>query len=159
MTEKAVLTEEAILQHFKTWRSWVVGLVEKIPEERFDEIPEPFRNNIRWNAGHLVANLDSKLAWVLNEETTLPQVYLDYFDRGTSPEDWTDTPPNKEDILKQLQKQSEELEARVLGKLDQPLPEDFIGMKTVAEALEFFTAHEAMHLTNINTMRKMLKGS
>ncbi|MFD2637948.1 DinB family protein [Piscibacillus salipiscarius] len=157
MNVKVALTEESVIKHFKLWRSWVIGLVERIPEERFDEVPKPFRNNIRWNAGHLAANLDSKLCWVLNDEPRVPKIYQDMFDRGTSPSEWTTSPPSKEEILKVLEQQLDEVEERVNGKLDMELPEEFIGMQTLGEALEFFAAHEALHLNTMNTMRRMLK--
>ncbi|MGP4071578.1 DinB family protein [Piscibacillus sp. B03] len=159
MSVKVALTEEAVIQHFKLWRSWVVSLVEKIPEEHFDEVRSPFHNNIRWNAGHLVANLDSKLVWILGDEPRVSEVYQEFYARGTSPSDWAEEPPSKEEILELLKKQSDELEERVSGKLDLELPHEFMGMNTLGEALEFFAAHEALHLNTINTMRRMMKSS
>lgn len=152
-----MMNEEAILNQWKLWRSWVVGLIDMVPEEHYDVIPEPFKNNIRWNAGHLLVGFDDAVSSALGTERKLSVKYHTMFPRDSSPADWTEEPPTMAEIKDKLDQQPEELEAIVKGKLDTPLKHEFMGMKTLGEMIQFLTAHDALHLSTMNTMRRILK--
>ncbi|MEH7266144.1 DinB family protein, partial [Priestia megaterium] len=103
--ERFFMKEEIIFNQSETVRSITVELLESIPESDWDVIPKGFRNNIRWNAGHILTIQD----WFANSfrslSENLPNKYWDYFAKDTSPADWTDDPPSKEVLLKLLKEQ------------------------------------------------------
>ncbi|SEQ51463.1 DinB family protein [Piscibacillus halophilus] len=159
MSEKTMMHEETVLNQWKLWRSWVVGFIDIVPEEHYDEIPEPFKNNIRWNAGHLLVGFDDVVASALGTERQLSEKYHMMFPRGSSPADWKEEPPAMEEIKEKLRRQPEELEELIKGKLDTPLKKEFMGMNTLGEAIQFLSAHDALHLSTMNAMRRILKNN
>ncbi|TFB21782.1 DinB family protein [Filobacillus milosensis] len=157
MNKNVVLNEEAVLNQWNLWRSWVVAIIDMVPEEHYDVIPEPYRNNIRWNAGHLLVGFDDVVASTLGTERQLSDKYHIMFPRESSPTDWTEEPPSMIEIKEKLKQQPEELGEAVKGKLDTPLKQEFMGMKTLGEMLQFLTAHDALHLSTMNSIRRLLE--
>lgn len=153
------MKEEIIFKQSETVRSITVELLESIPESDWDIITKGFRNNIRWNAGHILTIQD----WFANSfrslSENLPNKYWGYFAKDTSPADWTDDPPSKEVLLKLLKEQHAWIHTTCKGKLDQKLDEPFKGMETLGELLLLGNFHDGMHNGVINAQKKIISAN
>jgi DinB superfamily len=150
------MKEENIFKQLETVRSVTVELLESIPESNWDVIPEGFRNNIRWNAGHILTIQDLLANDFRSISENLPDKYLAYFSKDTSPSNWTEQPPSKEELLKLLKEQSAWIRTACEGKLEQKLDKPFRGFETLGELLLFGSFHDGMHTGIINAQNKIV---
>ncbi|WP_053367910.1 DinB family protein [Bacillus sp. FJAT-27245] len=150
------MKEEQLFEQMKTWRNWTVELLRTIPEEVVDEIPHGHNNNIRWNAGHILVGWDHTMFPSVNEERRLPLSYHGMFPRGSKPGNWEEQPPSMDELIELLEEQPHLIEKACKGRLDQPLKEPFLGMKTVGDMLVFHMNHENLHMGIIRSMKQIL---
>ncbi|MBT2582941.1 DinB family protein [Planococcus sp. ISL-109] len=153
------MNEEMIFRQWKTWRGMIIKLLDKVTEEEADQMPAPFRNSIRWNAGHLVAGIDGFVANSLDTKPFLPERYAELFASGTSPENWQGDVPSLDELKQVLADQPDQIEHVTAGKLDSKLLQPFLGMETLGEVLAFMISHDALHLGTMNAIRKTIKKS
>ena len=153
------MNEEMMFRQWKTWRAMIIRLLDKVSEEEADQMPAPFRNSIRWNAGHLVTGIDGFVARSLDSEPLLPARYAELFASGTSPANWQGDVPSLEELKQALAEQPNQIENTTAGKLDSKLLEPFLGMETLGEVLAFMIAHDALHLGTMSAIRKTTRAS
>src|SRR5690606_21910483 len=80
------MNEEIVFRQWKTWRGMIIKLRDHVSEEEADQMPPPFRNSIRWNAGHLAAVIDIFVSKSLDTKPFLPERYQTLFASCTSPQ-------------------------------------------------------------------------
>jgi|SRR5579875_1582592 len=148
------MKEEAIFRPLSSARERTLQLIESISEEYWDEIPSGFRNNIRWNVGHILT-VHEFFAFGPGSKH-LPESYPTFFNKDTKPADWVSTPPSKAELLGYLKEQPSRVENALQGKLANPLRNSFLGMETVGELLVFSSFHEGMHVGVINALAKVV---
>lgn len=153
------MNEEIMFRQWNTWRGMIIKLLDRISEEEADQMPEPFRNSIRWNAGHLATGIDSFVAKSLDTPPFLPEHYGELFASGTSPQNWDGDVPSLEELKQVLRDQPDQIEHATAGKLDNKLLQPFLGMETLGEVLAFMIAHDALHLGTMSAIRKTIKAS
>lgn len=151
------MNEEIMFRQWKTWRGMIIKLLDKMSEEEADQMPTPFRNSIRWNAGHLATGIDSFVSKSLDTEPFLPERYKELFASGTSPQNWEGDVPTLEELKQVLLDQPDQIERVTAGKLDSKLLEPFLGMETLGEVLAFMISHDALHLGTMSAIRKTIK--
>ncbi|MFC3041132.1 DinB family protein [Virgibacillus xinjiangensis] len=156
------MMEQLLFDHMEKVRKITLQSISRIPEEAADHIPEGFRNNIRWNFGH-IAFIQEKLAYgVLGEETKIPDRFAGFFAPGTSPSDWEGKPPSLEEIEQVLTEQLERIKGTHHGRVEDELPEPFtnsagITFSTAGETLMFNSFHEGMHLEAVKQIYRQWK--
>ncbi|MFP7159443.1 DinB family protein [Priestia aryabhattai] len=150
------MNEEIIFKQLKTVREVTVKLLESIPESDWDVIPEGFKNNIRWNAGHILTIQDLLANSFHSVSKNLLNKYLAYFAKDTSPADWIEQPPTKEELLKLLKEQPAWIRTECEGKLDQKLDKPFRGIETLGELLLFSSFHDGLHTGVIHAQSKVV---
>ncbi|MGM0898352.1 MAG: DinB family protein [Bacillota bacterium] len=151
------MNEETMFRQWKTWRGMIIKLLDHVSEEEADQMPAPFRNSIRWNAGHLAAGIDGFVSKSLGTEPFLSERYNELFASGTSPENWEGEVPSIEELKQVLRAQPEQIEHVTAGKLDSKLLQPFLGMETLGEVLAFMISHDALHLGTMSAIRKTIK--
>ncbi|HEU5138699.1 MAG TPA: DinB family protein [Bacillales bacterium] len=151
------MKEEQLFEQMKMWRGWTVELLKTVPHGIVDEIPNGFRNNIRWNAGHILAGWDHTMFPAVGMERQLPLSYHLMFPRGSKPADWTEEPPSMDELIQRLEEQPQQIEEACKGHLEDPLEEPFLHMTTLGEMFVFHMAHENLHVGTINSMKKTLE--
>ncbi|WP_341963129.1 DinB family protein [Planococcus maritimus] len=151
------MNEELMFRQWKTWRSMIIKLLDRVSEEEADQMPAPFRNSIRWNAGHLATGIDSFVSKTLDTKPCLPQQYKALFASGTSPQNWEGEIPSLEELKKVLRDQPDQIEHITAGKLGNKLLEPFLGMETLGEVLAFMISHDALHLGTMSAIRRTIK--
>ncbi|WEA37537.1 DinB family protein [Lysinibacillus fusiformis] len=148
--------EEQLFEQMKMWRQWSVEFLRTIPEEIASQIPVGHNNNIHWNAGHILVGWDHTIFPTVNVERQLPLSYHLMFPSGSKPENWDIQPPSMAQIIRQLEEQPIHIERTCRGKLNEPLLETFLGMKTLGDMVVFHMNHENLHMGIIKSMKQML---
>lgn len=151
-----------LLETVKFARGATLSVVGDVSETEADAIPNGFRNNIRWHLGHIYVVQENMMFGLSKLHRTLPEGYLDWFNRGTSPADWK-TPPVSLDVLKEaLRTQTDRIVETFHDKLDQPLVQPFelpgLVVTKVGELLNFSVFHEGQHMGIIKGLKYALKG-
>ncbi|WP_275576535.1 DinB family protein [Mangrovibacillus cuniculi] len=127
-----------------------------MPNEITNKIPPGHKNNILWNAGHILVGWDNTIYTIIGEARKLDPSYHLMFPRGTSPKEWTGNPPSLNEIIELLESQISNMEVACKGKLKTPLKQSFLGMETVEEMILFHMNHENFHMGIVKGMRQAL---
>ncbi|WNF39102.1 DinB family protein [Bacillaceae bacterium IKA-2] len=142
-------------------RNNTLSAVENSTDEMANNIPEGFRNNIRWHLGHIYYTLECFAFDPINLPMILPNDFKIFFANGTSPLNWNSTTPSLEEIISLLREQPvrirSELNYRLLDKVDKPFihPTGRITLETVGGFLSFNLYHEGMHLNSIKNYKSL----
>jgi len=148
---------ESICGQLAFARSQTLKVIEKLSDAELEINPEGLNNDVKWNLGHIYV-ITEKFAFTLTGEAAMiPEHFQGWFASGTSPNEWTVTPPTKEELITLLQQQLERIQARNVNSFNDPLPESYstttgLHLATVAESLSFCLYHEAMHFAAIKSI-------
>lgn len=151
-----------LFKQMKFVRYRTLAMLDATTEEIADKIPNGFRNNIRWNFGHIIVIQENIIGGYLGNESTLPVSYHELFNRGTSPEDWKDKRlPTLSELRNELEQQYERMVEICTGKTklegENPIifgPE--YQFTTLGEGISFANFHEAVHQGSINSLKRSL---
>ncbi|SOC05783.1 DinB family protein [Ureibacillus xyleni] len=143
-----------IKRQFAVTRKSIVSILEGVTPEVFESIPEGFNNNIHWQLGHI---LSAGELFLFNGQKNLPDNFNENFASGTKPADWTNDVPSVEEILEKLQEQLQRINEISDESLQVQLEKPFIGNKTVGELAAFGAFHEAMHLGQIQILKRLIQ--
>lgn len=141
----------------KLVRLKTVKMMENIDEETADQIPQGFRNNIRWNVGHILVTYQLLIEHFAGKTVdSFPENYKGFFSPGTKPDDWGKDVPSLSDLKGQLQNQTDKLTSILSGTLDEPAAKPFeVGsekLSTVGEIVNFSIYHEGLHQGFVNAL-------
>jgi hypothetical protein len=153
---------ELIIGTAKTVRQVALHQVQAITEELFDIQADSYNNTIRWNVGHMIYWMDAYMMLGFSKESAVPASYASFFNSGTAPANWTDTPPSKEELIQQLSAQLSQLSELSPESLEIPFetPLQFgpLTFNKVGELLNFGIVHEGMHLATCDCLLKVIQG-
>ncbi|MEE8576880.1 MAG: DinB family protein [candidate division Zixibacteria bacterium] len=152
---------------FKSLRRAIIGALDKIPPDMIETIPDRLRNNIHWQAGHIVT-VQMSLSY---RRSGLPMPvsdeWLSSFGKGTSPADWETLEPGltipsyrktRKLLDDSIDQMSDDMERLLKTKYPEPVTvTSGLVITSFAEALEFLPVHEALHLGSIRTMHRLLE--
>ncbi len=149
--------------HYQTRRN-MLALLQDISEDRLRIIPEGFRNNLLWNAGHVVAIQQMICYQAARLPMHIDAAFIKNFRKGSSPAEWNDI-PRRDHVLSVLMDTAGNFRNDFNKGLFDALPPHAtpykmpfgITVRTVREAIIFNNTHEAMHLGIMNTMLKLLR--
>ncbi|MUG45726.1 DinB family protein [Paenibacillus woosongensis] len=153
---------EIIFSQLEFIRGQTVKMVQGLSEEQADIIPAKFRNNIRWNLGH-IAFVQDAFAFQLNGRPSLISAqYRSFFANGTSPENWTEDVPKLADIVEVLEQQPKQIASILAGNLDERVSKPYttssgFTLETVEAFLNFTLYHEGMHFSAIKMYKKLIQ--
>lgn len=155
MTNHSLIEPQAI-REFRELRKETIALAKGALPQHMDLIPDGFGNSIRWNLGHLLAAWDHGIFPKLGRERRIPNAYHHMFPRGTSPLDWTEYPPTREEIIQELGKQMNDIIEVLPFRLEAPLAEPFLEMSSMEEMAEFLLREEQHHQKVIRAIGEAL---
>lgn len=146
-------------KQFEMTRSKLQEILEDLSEAEADLQPEGFNNTIRWQLGHVLVSAESSLFDYPGSGSPLSELYGEFFKSGTSPKYWQRSAPSLNDIKSNYQSQEKRIK---------DLPEEFwreevtgpfakFGIKTKSELFHFLLNHEAMHLGQIQSLKKLVE--
>ncbi len=149
--------------HYQTRRN-ILKFLEEVSDDRLRIIPEGFRNNLLWNAGHVVVIQQMICYQAARLPMYIDAEFIKNFRKGSSPAEWKDIPQRKH-VLSLLRETAENFKNDYGKGLFDSLPPYAtpykmpfgITVHTIRDAIIFNNTHEAMHLGMINAMLKQLR--
>jgi uncharacterized damage-inducible protein DinB len=150
------MEQQNLFGQLKFWRNFVMETLQETSAENTYVIPDHFTNNLIWNAGHLLVTYDEYL-FTIDGEKQMDEQHYQWFATGTSPADWGENQPVKEDIMQKLEGQASMIEDRFAGRLSEELARPMPLEKTIEELLVFLISHETYHLGVMKSIQKHVK--
>lgn len=147
---------EVLFNQLESYRSEILSVVDAVSKEDAEKIPDGFKNNIRWNLGHIY--LDQYL-WIqaLTKETAdVPENFNKWFGYGTSPANFTEETPSVTELKELLRKQPARIKETYGERLEEEFPQTEMGMHTIEQVLIRTIFHEGMHLQTILDLKKCM---
>ncbi|WP_078381718.1 DinB family protein [Sutcliffiella halmapala] len=152
------MTEELLFKQMDFIRKRTIFALDATNEQLADEMPQGFRNTIRWNFGHIFLTQDTLMSSFIGEEPHVPDDYYALFERDTSPLNWNVQPPSLGVLREQLINQSERIRMNYSRRLEENIVRPFqIGdyqLITLGEILAFANWHEGLHQGAINSIKR-----
>jgi hypothetical protein len=131
--------------------------LENVTEEEAEVIPPGFRNNIRWNLGHIYLDQYLWIQAVTKEKAGVPEQFKAWFGYGTSPANFTKETPSMEELKKLLKEQPAQIKAEYGDRLEEEFTPTEMGIHTIEQVLIRTIFHEGMHLQTILDLKKCMK--
>ncbi|PAD34333.1 DinB family protein [Terribacillus saccharophilus] len=149
--------QEILLGQLKTYRTELLQVAKSFTQEETDIIPHGFRNNVRWNLGHVFLDQYLWIQALSKEEPPIPDGFKEWFGFGTTPADFTEKTPAYTDLITFLEAQPDQISEMYRDRLDEEYPAIDMGMQTIEQVLIRTIFHEGMHLQAIISIKKALK--
>jgi hypothetical protein len=143
-----------IKQQFTRTRGKLSETLEDVSTEVFEIVPDGFNNNIHWQLGHLLITGE---LFLFGGQKNLPENYRDFFKPGTKPSDWTSEVPSVNTLLGQLNEQLDRINDIPAEVFERKLPKPFLGNETAGELAAMGAYHEAMHLGQIQSLKRLIE--
>lgn len=142
------------LQHYNLTRRVFTRLVKSFSEEQLDIQPDHLQNTLRWHVGHCIVIPEYYMFHYPDDSQNIPVHYHDLFAAGTKPSDWKTTPPSHEELIAEVEKQTERFNALTAEYFNKPLKEKlpFGRFKTYGDLFVFMIHHEAEHIGQMKYM-------
>ncbi|MZQ81988.1 DinB family protein [Paenibacillus sp. 5J-6] len=154
---------ETIIGTAKTVHQVALHKVQSISEELFDLQPDSYNNTIRWNVGHMIYWMDAYMKLGFSKDSAIPESYASFFNSGTLPANWNQTPPSKVELIEQLSAQLNQISELSPESLEAPFetPLQFgpLTFHKVGELLNFGVVHEGMHLATCDCLLKVIENN
>ncbi|MEM1220229.1 MAG: DinB family protein [Bacteroidota bacterium] len=148
-----------ILAVTRATRSNFRRIMDGLSLEQMNTIPEGFNNNILWNAGHVVATSLLLSYGLSGLEVPLGAELIPGFRKGTRP-DGLYSQKELSNILALMDTTLVRLEQDYqagIFKQFRPYETSYgVKLQTIEEGMNFNGVHEAMHLGNVLSMRKLV---
>ncbi len=157
--------DQALFQQLSFVRSLTIRTVQAIDPEKYNLIPNGYRNHIHWQIAHLHFVLERFVFHLALNDYQEHDMDMPLFGNGSAPDMWTtcgavyvNTP---QEWIQKLTDQPARIEVALNGKLDQPLSESLttatgLTMNTPRELITYAIFHEGMHLMQIRMYAKMV---
>lgn len=145
-----------LFTQLETYRNELLAVLEGVTEEMAEMIPPGFRNNIRWNMGHVFLDQFLWIAALTKAMGDVPPAYQNWFGFGTSPSDFTEETPSFEELKQLLETQPKIIKETYGNCLEEVFPPTEMGMHTLEQVLIRTIFHEGMHFQAILNIRKSL---
>ncbi|MCM3762513.1 DinB family protein [Alkalihalobacillus oceani] len=137
------MSDRFTLHLFADIRSQLLEAVSGLTDSQWDVVPAGFTNNLHWQVGHVLTITDELLFTISGVGSRIPTEDKTFFSAGTSPADWSESPPAPAMIIKQLDRQAREICDTFSGKFMQPVEDvnNFIQAEVIGELFDLLLAH------------------
>jgi uncharacterized damage-inducible protein DinB len=147
---------EVLFNQLESYRSYILGVVNTVTLEQAEVIPAGFKNNIRWNLGHIYLDQYLWIQAVTKEKADVPEQFQTWFGYGTSPANFTGETPSLEELKQLLKEQPSRIKDMYRDRLEEEFAPTEMGMHTIEQVLVRTIFHEGMHLQTILDIKKLL---
>lgn len=148
---------EVLFNQLESYRSEVLAVSDTVSTADAGKIPPGFKNNIRWNLGHIYLDQYLWIQAVTKEKADVPEQFHSWFGYGTSPANFTAETPSFDELKKLLKTQPARIKELYGGRLEEEFPPAEMGMHTIEQVLTRTIFHEGMHLQTILDIKKCIK--
>lgn len=144
----------------RTTRRNLLDLINNYDLDQLNRIPNGFRNNLLWNAGHVLATQQLLTYGLTNQEFGIPQHVIDQFRKGTAP-----TAPYhaetlsfiQESLIQTVEVLESDFQNGIFEAQFRAYPTSYgVTLNDIAEAVCFNNVHEGLHLGYCMSLRKYL---
>ncbi len=145
--------------HLRATRKNVLKIIRQHELEDLNLIPEGFNNNIIWNVGHIIATQQLLTYGLAGMPTIIHKDYIDKYRKGTKPTgsiNNTEFESLKELLLTAIDNTEEDFLAGRFEEFKVYETSFGVTLNNIEEAIAFNNMHEAMHLGNILSMKKLV---
>lgn len=141
----------------KTTRQHFLTIINALPAEKLTVIPSGFRNNILWNAGHVMATQQLLFYGRTGKPYRVPGDFIELFRKGTAPEQ--EYPSEtitfiREHLLTTVDWAAMDCQNGLFNAYESYTTSFGVELRTFEEALQFLNVHEGLHLGYVMAMRK-----
>ncbi|MFD2628921.1 DinB family protein [Oceanobacillus kapialis] len=147
---------QVLLNQVRTFRQDVLDVVKDVTEKEAEFIPKNFRNNIRWNLGHIYLDQFMWIETLTNKSSETVKRFNNWFGFGTTPQDFTSETPKLDELVSLLKGQPDVIEDLYVNRLNREYPSIDMGIYTIEQVLVRTIFHEGMHLQAIMDIKKFL---
>lgn len=148
---------QVLFTQLESYRNELLTVLEGVTEEMADSIPAGFRNNIRWNMGHVYLDQYLWIAALTKDRNDVPESFHRWFGFGTSPADFTEDTPSFDELIELLKAQPANIKDIFGNRLEEKFTPTEMGMHTIEQVLIRTIFHEGMHLQTIKTLKNAFK--
>lgn len=149
-------SHEAFFTQLEGFRRYLLKVSDVTPEEA-ELIPNGFKNNIRWNLGHVYNEQYISIQTLINEKVDVPKEFDEWFGPGSSPENFTVETPSLEELRVLLKNQIRIIKEAYGERLEEVYPPtEMWNMTTLEQVLLWTSFHEGMHLQTIKDIKKCM---
>ena len=132
-------------------------ILEGLSLEQVNKIPEGFKNNIIWNAGHAVVTQQLLQYKLSGTEPLLPEATLDAYRKGSAPKPFVEE--EEVAMIKEwLKSTPDQLEKdyndKKFGAYKTYTTSYGVELNSIEDAINFNTIHEGLHLGTVMALRK-----
>ncbi|MGI8385933.1 DinB family protein [Robertmurraya sp. P23] len=147
---------EVLFTQLESYRSEVLGVLKDVSEEQAEVIPAGFKNNIRWNLGHLYLDQYLWIQAVTKEKAGVPEQFQSWFGYGSSPASFEKDTPSFQELMELLREQPVKIKEMYGERLEEEFPPTEMGMHTIEQVLIRTIFHEGLHMQTILDIKKFL---
>ncbi|TCP29061.1 DinB family protein [Scopulibacillus darangshiensis] len=148
---------DVFFNQLENYRGYLLKVLGNITEEEAEIIPKGFKNNIRWNAGHVFVEQYMWIKNVTREEADVPTEFDEWFGWGSSPDNFTAETPSLEELRMLLKEQPAKIRYTYGERLDETFePTEMWDLQTIEQVLIYTLFHEGMHLQTILDIKKCM---
>ncbi|UPM52568.1 DinB family protein [Gottfriedia acidiceleris] len=143
-------------------RNQTLNLLDGMTEEMADQIPEGFRNSIRWNLGHIYVVEERFAFQYLGLPQNLPEGFKEQFEYGTTPLNAHKfRVPTLKELGDLLNEQQVRIQKTLIDLLDVKVDPSYttsagMTLETPKQFLTFILYHEGMHFSVIKLYKSLL---
>ncbi|MEH7226768.1 DinB family protein [Bacillus sp. JJ1566] len=146
-----------LFKQLETYRKEILDSLNGISADAAEIVPNKFKNNIRWNMGHIYLDQYLWIEALTKEKTEVPDIFRNWFSYGTTPVHFSAETPSYIELKKLLKEQPFKLRENYGHRLEEEYPSTEMGMRTIEQVLIRTIFHEGMHLQAINDIKKCLQ--
>ncbi len=150
---------ELLFKSFDLSREKFLKTINGLDEEIVDVQPHGFNNTIHWHVGHMLTVSEQFMFGFPKKSTILPANYLELFATGTKPADWQGKVPSVQELSAQFIEQVQRIKEIPAESFSERLKTPFLGQETYGEIANFAFYHEALHLGQIQAMKRVIEAA
>lgn len=147
---------DILFNQLESYRSYILGVADTVTAENAEFIPAGFKNNIRWNLGHIYLDQYLWIQAVTKEKDPELVPFMNWFGYGASPANFTAETPSYEELKTFLKDQPARIREAYADRLEEEFAPTEMGIHTIEQVLIRTIFHEGMHLQTILDIKKFL---
>ncbi|WP_306454058.1 DinB family protein [Evansella halocellulosilytica] len=150
---------EILFTQLKSYRDYFLYELEDVTEKEAEIIPTGFKNNIRWNIGHVYIDQYLWVQVLTKEKGHYPESFNSWFGFRTSPKNFTADTPSFGQLKALLEEQPAKIQKQYGNRLDEEFEPTEMGMYTLEQVLVRTIYHEGMHTQSILDLKKCIRAN
>jgi hypothetical protein len=135
-------------------------LVSELSNEKINEIPDGFNNNLIWNLGHIIASQQILCYEFSNNAPVIEEAYISKYRRGTKPGQFVN-PSEFEELASYLiptiDKTEDDLRNDLFINYSPRTLYSGIELITIDDAIRFTAVHDGMHFGYAMAIKRILQ--